>query len=225
MDGHLSALNRKFRMSTEERPIDEAANLITHGVGLFLSLAATIYLMPIVMAGQHLRTLIACGVYCLTLILLYAASTLSHTFHSLELRRLFRTYDQACIFLLIAGSFTPFAAIFLNHDGWWLLLSAMWVLAIIGVLVVLRRRNLSGLAKLPYGLMGWLPAVSLWELYQRAPHDMLFWIVAGGAFYSIGAIFLALDRKVRYFHALWHTLVIAGSICHYVGIIVFVAPD
>lgn len=73
--------------------------------------------------------------------------------------------------------------------------------------------------------MGWLPAVALCELYQRAPLGMLLWIIAGGAFYSIGAIFLALDRKVRYFHALWHTFVVTRSICHFIGVVVFVALD
>lgn len=211
-------------MTTEHRPIDESANLLTHGFGLLLSLAATVYLMQVVIPGQHWRTIAACAVYCATLVLLYAASTLSHAFHDLDLRRLFRTVDQACIFLMIAGSFTPFAVVFLNHGWWWLLLSAMWISAFAGVLFVIRRRNLSGPAKIPYGIMGWLPVLSLHELYLRAPHDMLLWIVIGGAFYSIGAIFLALDRRVRYFHALWHTLVIAGSIAHYVGVIAYAAP-
>lgn len=212
-------------MSSEYRPVDETANLLTHGIGLLLSLAATVYLMPLVVSGHRTRTIVACGVYCATLILLYAASTLSHAFHDLELRRLFRTLDQACIFLLIAGSFTPFAVIFLDHGWWWLLLWAMWLLAFAGVAFVIHRRNLAGFAKIPYGIMGWLPVVALSELYRRAPHDMLFWIVAGGAFYSIGAIFLTLDRRVRYFHAFWHTLVVAGSIAHYVGVIVYVAAN
>lgn len=210
-------------MTSEQRPVDESANLITHGLGLLLSVVATTYMMRLVIPEHQPRTIIACGVYCLTLVSLYAASTLSHAFHDLDWRRLFRTLDQACIFLLIAGSFTPFAAIFLNHGWWRLLLWAMWGLAFAGVVFVLRRRNLSGLAKIPYGVMGWLPVIALGELYRRAPWDMLMWIVAGGAFYSIGAIFLILDRKVRYFHAMWHVLVVAGSICHYIGVLVYVA--
>lgn len=210
-------------MCSEERPIDEAANLITHGFGFLLSVLASVYLMAVVVSTDQLKTFVACGVYCATLISLYGASTLSHAFHDLELRRMFRTLDQACIFLLIAGSFTPFAVIFLNRGYWWLLLLLMWLLALAGVAFVLQRRNLARLAKVPYGLMGWLPAIALGELYHRAPHDMLSWIVAGGACYSAGILFLALDRRVRYFHAVWHTLVIAGSVCHYLGVIVFVA--
>ncbi len=210
-------------MTSAQRPVDESANLITSGLGFLLSVVAAVYLMQLVVPGHQPRTIVACGVYCSTLVVLYAASTLSHTFHDLELRRLFRTLDQACIFLLIAGSCTPYAVIFLNHGWWWLLLWVMWGLAFAGVVFVLCRRDLSGPAKLSYGVMGWLPVVALWELYHRAPLDMLLWLVAGGAFYSIGGIFLALDRRVRYFHAMWHALVVAGSICHYVGVIVYVA--
>ena len=210
-------------MTSAQRPVDESANLITSGLGFLLSLVAAVYLMRLVVPGHQPRTIVACGVYCSTLVVLYAASTLSHTFHDLELRRLFRTLDQACIFLLIAGSFTPYAVIFLNHGWWRMLLWTMWGLAFSGVVFVLRRRDLSGPAKFSYGVMGWLPVMALWELYHRAPFDMLLWLVAGGAFYSIGGIFLALDRRVRYFHAVWHVLVVAGSICHYVGVIVYVA--
>lgn len=218
-------MTKSEQLTPDHRPPDEFANLVTHGFGFLLSVVASGYLMLLVVSGHHTRTIVACGVYCLTLVLLYGASTLSHAFHDLALRRLFRTLDQACIFLLIAGSFTPFAAIFLNHGWWWLLLLTMWLLAFAGVIFAMRRRNLSGLAKTSYGLMGWLPAISLSELYHRAPHDMLIWIVVGGAFYSIGAIFLVLDQRVRYFHAIWHTFVIAGSIAHYVGILVYTASD
>lgn len=208
-------------MSSEHRPVDEAANLLTHGLGLILSIAATVVMMWTVV-GRSTSTVIACGVYGLTLILLYGASTLSHTFHDLEWRRLFRMIDQACIYLLIAGSFTPFAVIFLGHGWWWLILVAMWVLAVAGVFLALRLRNLSGAAKITYGLLGWLPAVSLWELHQRAPLEMLVWLLAGGFFYSSGTIFLRLDQKMRYLHALWHVFVIAGSICHYIAVLVYV---
>lgn len=209
-------------MTSAVRPPDEAANLLTHGLGLLLSVPATVVMMWAV-AGETAHTVVACGVYCLTLVLLYGASTLSHTFHDLERRRLFRTLDQACIYLLIAGSFTPFAVIFLGRGWWWLVLISMWVLAMAGVLFVLRRRDLSDAAKITYGLLGWLPAVSLWELYQRAPFGMLVWLVTGGFFYSVGTIFLRIDDRVRYLHALWHVFVIAGSVCHYIAVLVYVA--
>ena len=215
-------LKGDLNVSGEKRPVDEVANLLTHGFGFLLSIAATVILMRMV-ASESARMIVACGVYCLTLILLYGASTLSHMFHDLDRRRLFRMLDQACIYLLIAGSFTPYAVIFLGRGWWWLVLISMWVLALAGVVIVIRRRNPSGAAKITYGLLGWLPVVSLWELYQVAPMEMLVWLLAGGVFYSTGTIFLRFDHEIRYLHALWHAFVIAGSICHYIGVLVYVA--
>lgn len=209
-------------MSADVRPIDETANLLTHGFGLLLSLPATAVLMTRV-ADKEFPVVVACGIYCLTLILLYAASALSHAFHDMRWRRFFRTVDQACIYLLIAGSFTPFGVVFLMHGSWWLLTAAVWLFAIAGVVLVIRLRNLSGTAMITYGILGWLPAVSLWELYQTAPLEMLLWFVAGGACYSIGTFFLRFDRIAQYMHATWHVFVIAGSACHYIAALQFVA--
>ena len=210
-------------MTSEQRPADEMSNLVTHGLGLLLSLAATFLLMPIVMVGHELRTTLACGVYCLTLVLAYGALTLSQTFHDLELRRMFRTLDQACIFLLIAGSMTPLAA-GLPPSGVVVVIPA----GDVGdgcrrsrVRLAPARSDGSGedhvrCAGLAAGRSG--PGT-----ISSRPLGLLPWIVAAGAFYSIGTIFLALDRKLRYFHALWHMFVVVGSICHYVGVLVYIA--
>ena len=210
---------RPHYASGEYRPVDEMANLITHGLGFVLSLIASVALMSLVIAGGRSADILACGIYCSTLIALYAASTLSHMFHDLAWRRFFRMLDQACIFLLIAGSFTPFAVVYLM-DGWWpLLLVAMWTLAIAGVMLVLRTRNLSTAARVTYGLLGWLPAIALYKLATVASPEVLIWVLAGGAFYSTGTLFLRYDGFARYMHALWHIFVIGGSTCHYVAIL------
>ncbi len=210
---------RPLYASGEYRPVDEMANLITHGLGLVLSLIASVALMSLVTATGRSADILACGVYCTTLVALYAASTLSHMFHDLAWRRFFRMLDQACIFLLIAGSFTPFAVVYLMHGWWPLLLVAMWTLALAGVVLVLRTRNLSTAARVTYGLLGWLPAIALYELATAASPEVLIWVLAGGAFYSIGTLFLRYDGFVRYMHALWHIFVIGGSTCHYVAIL------
>lgn len=206
----------------EHRPVDEHANLITHGLGLVLSVIASAVLMKLVLETSRSIDVAACAIYCGSLVSLYAASTLSHTFYDLAWRRLFRTFDQVCIFLLIAGSFTPFAVKYLKHEWWSHLLTIMWSLAIFGVLLVLFMRNLTPAAKLTYGILGWLPAMSLKTLVDVAPTDVVIWMIAGGFFYSVGAVFLRFDRQVRYFHALWHTFVVAGSTCHYVAILLSV---
>jgi hemolysin III len=205
------------------RPIDELANLITHVFGLVLAIVASAFLMRLAIAFQPLQTVVAIGTYCMSLVALYAASTLSHSFHNLQWRVFFRTVDQACIYLLIVGSFTPIAITYL-WSGWWpILLASMWILTILGVVLVLRMRNLTFIAKMTYGILGWLPIISLKTLFETAPGLLLVWMIAGGAFYSLGTVFLAYDHRVRYFHALWHTFVIAGSVCHYVAILRFVA--
>jgi len=210
-------------LPAEHRPVDEHANLITHGLGLLLSVTASAVLISVALRNPQSINLAACTIYCGSLVSLYAASTLSHTFHDLAWRRLFRTVDQACIYLLIAGSFTPFAVKYLRHGWWPNLLTIMWGLAVFGVLLVLFMRNLTPAAKITYGLLGWLPAISLKTLIDVAPTEVIVWIIAGGFFYSAGAVFLRFDQHVRYFHALWHTFVVAGSICHYIAILLSVA--
>ena len=206
----------------EHRPVDEHANLITHGLGFFLSLPASAVLMTLVVNDHPAINIVACGIYCCSLIGLYAASTCSHMFYDLAWRRFFRTLDQVFIYLLIAGSFTPVAVVFLWHGWWPALLVVMWVLAIFGVLLVLCMRDLTPTAKITYGLLGWLPVILLKTLFDTAPLEMFVWIVAGGLFYSAGSLFLRFDQHVRYFHALWHTFVIAGSTCHYIAILLVV---
>ncbi|WP_298863902.1 hemolysin III family protein [uncultured Gimesia sp.] len=203
----------------EDRPADESANLITHALGFFLSVIASAVLMMLVVQYHQTINIIACGIYCCSLTGLYAASMLSHMFYDLAWRRFFRTLDQVCIYLLIAGSYTPFAVVYLWHSWWPMLLVSMWVFAIFGVLLVLYMRNLTPMAMLTYGILGWLPIISLKTLYDATPLDIFTWIIAGGFFYSAGSVFLIFDQRVRYFHALWHTFAIAGSTCHYIALL------
>jgi len=208
----------------EYRPIDEHANFVTHGVGFLLSIVATAVLMTLAFKSPQTDLVVPCGVYSFSLMALYAASTLSHTFHDLAWRRFFRTLDQACIYLLIAGSFTPVAAAYLDHGWWRYLMWAMWTLAIFGIALVLHMRNLTPIAKITYGLLGWLPIISLKVLFASAPVEILAWILAGGLCYSTGSVFLRYDQRVRYFHAVWHLFVIAGSVCHYAAILLLLRP-
>ena len=210
-------------MSSLERPADEAVNLITHGLGLLLSLGASFFLMRLVaVPDSSPRVVLACGVYCLTLVTLYSASTLSHAFHDIERRRFFRTMDQASVFFLIAGSFTPFAAVFLDHGRWWMLLAAIWALAFAGAAFALFRRDLSRREKFAYGGLALLALLSSRELYLVAPPKVALLLLAGCLCYLVGSVFLALGKKVKYCHALWHIFVLAGSACHYAGIASYV---
>ena len=204
------------------RPADEMANILTHGVGFLLSLAAAVHLMQLV-ANRSIGLIVACALYAATLVMVYASSTLSHLFYDLEWRRFFRTLDQACIFLLIAGTCTPLSVTYLNHGIWPWLLGSMWFLAACGVARVIQVRDLSRSDKSLYGLMGFLPIIGLGEMSRSSPAVLVYWIIAGGACYSIGTVFLMLSARVRFSHAIWHLLVMAGSACHYKAIVLMIA--
>lgn len=209
-------------MTNAVRPTDEMANVITHGLGFVLSLGAVCWLTQRVV-GQSAALVVACEIYAVALLLMYGNSTLSHLFYDVAWRKPFRTLDQASIFLLIAATYTPFAVMYMDHGGWLWLLISMWGLACLGIGRVIYVRDLSRTDKYFYGVMGFLPAVGLAELSRHAPGMVIFWIIAGGACYSLGSLFLRLSASVRYAHAIWHILVIAGSACHYWAILLAIA--
>lgn len=197
---------------------EEGANCITHALGLALSVLGTAHLLGEAYARGDRWQFVGCGIYGLTLILLYAASTLSHSFQDARRRNFWRMMDQVCIFLLIAGSFTPFALTYLR-DGWLLgLLITMWSLAFFGIFFKVAFRRLRNVSTSTYVVMGWLPIIAIEPIITRFPGMALAWIVAGGLCYTVGTWFLTYDHKAKYFHAVWHLLVIAGSTCHYIAV-------
>lgn len=205
-------------MTSAIRPPDEVANLTTHGIGFLLSLLGATWLMVDV-AEKPLPVMAACAIYSVSLLMVYGCSTLSHLFHDIALRQRFRTLDQASIFLLISGTYTPFAIIYWDRSSWRMLLPIMWLVAFGGIWRVLRVRDLSRADKVLFGVMGFLPVVTLVELARVAPMEIVVWIVIGGACYSLGTIFLRLSATVRYSHAIWHLFVMAGSASHYYAIV------
>lgn len=213
--------------SPDTRPVqlsEETVNMLTHGFGLVLSLIGTVALVETAHARGNTLQAIGCWVYGSTLVALYGASTLSHSFENPRLRTFFRMLDQICIFLLIAGTYTPFALTYLWEGSLWALFIAMWGCAIVGIFFKLFFRRLRNVATSAYVVMGWIPIVAIEPLTQRLPAMALFWVLAGGLLYTAGTLFLTHDRKVRYFHAVWHLFVIGGSICHYIAVMYFVLP-
>ncbi len=196
----------------------EGANFLTHALGLGLAVLGTAHLLGVAYARGDEWQFVGCGVYGLTLILLYAASTLSHSFQDARRRNFWRMMDQVCIFLLIAGSFTPFGLTYLR-DGWLLgILFVMWGLAFFGIFFKVSYSRLDNVSTSTYVMMGWLPVVAIDPIITRFPSEALAWIVAGGVCYTVGTWFLTYDHKAKYFHAVWHLLVIGGSACHYMAI-------
>jgi hemolysin III len=202
----------------------ETLNLLTHGLGLILTLLALDRMVVALQGCTSDLRMAGAIVYVVTLVGVYAASTLSHSFRDPRLRNLFRTVDQVCIFFLIAGTYTPWGLTF-NGEGWgWVLLCGMWALAFVGAafkLLVTGRENVSVAF---YVILGWLPVLAVTEIVPKVPVAALAWMVAGGLCYTSGTYFLLRDERRPYFHAIWHLLVIAGSACHFLAILWYVVP-
>ncbi|MFQ5731411.1 MAG: hemolysin III family protein [Planctomycetaceae bacterium] len=197
---------------------DEKANQITHAFGFALSVVGSLVMMPVAF-GEALR-FVACGLYCVTLMAVDAASTLSHSFGEGRLRDRYRTLDQVCIFFLIVGTFTPVALEHLRGVMCWGLLGLMWLIAVVGSV---RRFTRGDRSMWTYLMLGWMPIVAVAPIAASAGTNGAMIVVGGGLLYSTGAVFLAKDGRRPYFHAIWHMFVIAGSACHYLFVYQFVA--
>jgi hemolysin III len=213
-----------YAASALRTPSEEFVGALSHGIGLVLSIAAGITLVTAAMAGGDLTCTVGCSFYAATLVALYAASTLSHLYLPDRLNRRFRSLDQGCIYLLIVGTFTPFALTFLRTPFWLGFYSLVLAVAVGGFLSKTAfAHRLDGSSIWLYVALGWGEGLAIKPLLGAIPSAALFWIVAGGLCYMIGTIFLMLDLRRYHFHAIWHLLVIAGSACHYVAILRFVA--
>jgi hemolysin III len=194
---------------------EEIANSVTHGVGLLLSLAALGFLLFTAVATGDPWRVTSASVYGATLVLLYAASTLYHALPGRRTKAVFQRLDHAAIFLLIAGTYTPFVLVPLRGAWGWSLFAIVWTLAVLGiVLKSVFGVRLAVLSTVVYVVMGWLVVAAARPLAERVPAAGVSWLVAGGALYTLGVIFFAWDR-LRYSHAVWHLFVLAGSVAHF----------
>jgi hemolysin III len=209
-----------------ERHSEELANAATHALGLGLSIGAAVLLLWRVSQFGGPWQVWGCSIYAATLVAAYAASTLSHMFRDPRLRDAYRTADQALIFLFIAGSFTPVAFAWLRSPPWWWLFHAVvWGVALIGFVskaVFSHRVAIGTVSAVLYVLLGWSPLLVGNLVIAACPTDLLLWLLAGGVCYTTGILtFFRYDHRVRYFHAAWHVLVMAGSACHYLGVLFY----
>ena len=204
---------------------EEIAHSITHGIGAGLSIAGLTLLVALAVLYGNVYQVVSFSIYGATLILLYLASTLYHGFRNPRLKRVFKVFDHASIYLLIAGTYTPFLLVGLRGRWGWTFLIIIWGLAILGVsfkaLFIDRFHKLSVLA---YILMGWLSVVMIKELLINISLGGLIWLGVGGVIYMVGVIFYAL-QKIPYMHVVWHFFVLGGSICHYIAVLLYLAPN
>ena len=205
-------------------PSEEYVGAATHGFGLLLSVAASIVLMVQVSTTGNPWSVMGCAFYCFTLVAVYAASTLSHLYLPERLNRLFRALDQGFIYLLIVGTFTPFAVTYLEAPGWLAFYGVVLAVAFGGFLSkTVFTHQLEGVAIWLYVGLGWGEAIAIVPMIGTIPIEAMYWMVAGGLFYTIGTIFLVVDIRKYHFHAIWHVMVIGGSVCHFWAIYRFVA--
>jgi hemolysin III len=213
-------VDSQYRLS----PAEEMANAITHALGLMLSVVGAVVMAMSVVGHADRWRVIGCSVYLASLMAVYAMSTLSHSFQEPRRREFFRALDQGTIYLLIAATYTPFSLVYLRTAPWWILLSAVWGVAFWGFASkVFFAHRLESVSIWPCLLLGWMPVISVPSLAGVVPAAAFWWMLVGGLCYSLGTIFLRFDYKVKHFHAVWHLLVIAGSVCHFVAIFAFVA--
>ena len=204
---------------------EEVANSITHGAGLLASLAAFPALLVTAAARDDRWQLIGGVVFGAALVLLYLASALYHALPAGPAKRAWRVVDHAAIYLLIAGTYTPFTLGALRGPWGWALLTAIWTLAAVGIgakcTVGFRYPRLSTAL---YLSMGWLIVLAIRPLVAHVSPAGLAWILAGGLCYTGGVAFYATDNRVRYGHALWHLCVLGGSVCHFFAVLWHAAP-
>jgi hemolysin III len=203
---------------------EEIANAITHGLGLILAIVGLVVLVIKTATSGSTLHIVSCSIYGGTLVLLYTASTLYHSVQTPRIKRWLRIFDHTAIYLLIAGTYTPFLLVTLQGGWGWSLFAVVWGLALIGVLYKLLA--FGRFQKLSLGLylgMGWLAVVALEPLLEVLPPAGVGLMAAGGFAYTFGVIFYVLQKR-RFFHTVWHLFVMGGSTCHYLAVLLFVVP-
>jgi hemolysin III len=203
---------------------EELASSITHGIGAVLAIAALIVMLIRAASRGDAWLILACSIFGITLILAYLASTLYHALPQPGAKALFRLFDHSAIFLLIAGSYTPFTLVTLRGPWGWSLFGVIWGLAITGILCEVFVAGRLGLVRVAvYIIMGWSMVVATRPMLQLVATDGLLLLLWGGIAYTAGTIFYAW-RRLPYNHAIWHLFVLAGSALHVLAILQYVIP-
>jgi len=203
----------------------ELANSITHGLGAVLSVLALVLLVVLAALHGTARHVVGAAIFGATLVLLYTMSTLYHALRNPRAKRVFKILDHSAIYLLIAGTYTPFCLATLRGGWGWSLFGVVWGLAALGVAfkaVFTGRFEL--LSTAVYLAMGWMVMVAAVPLWRALPAPGMAWLMAGGACYTLGVAFYVWHR-LKFHHAVWHLFVLGGSLCHVVAVLGSVIPQ
>jgi len=203
---------------------EEYVHAVSHGAGVILSAAGLAWMLNLSIESSDPWRIIASCIYGTSLISLFLASTLYHSFHTSPRKHLLKLFDHCAIYLLVAGTYTPFLLVAMRTDtGWWLF-GAVWSLATIGILTKIWFRHRYPLLSLAsYLVMGWLVVLAGPQVADAIGTRGMAWLVAGGVSYTVGALFYMANR-LSFNHAIWHFFVLAGGICHFLAVIWHVLP-
>jgi len=202
---------------------EEIANSVSHGIGLLLALAAFPVLVAAALRYGETADIVGATVFATTVVLLYATSTLFHAFPQNRAKRVFQVLDHSAIYLLIAGTYTPFTLGVLHGKWGWILFGLVWSMAGVGILLkVFGGIRYNTLSTLVYIAMGWVVVIAADTVWALVPGWGIFWLFTGGVAYTLGAVFFLAER-IRYFHFVWHLFVIAGTACHFIAVLWYAA--
>jgi hemolysin III len=204
--------------------MEEKINAVTHGVGTGLAVAGLVALMVSVYGAGDIWCVTSAIMYGVSLVVLYLASTLYHSFTGRKVKQVFQIIDHAAIYVLIAGTYTPFLLILIRGTLGWIMFGVIWGLAVVGILFkTMFAQRFEIMSTVGYLLMGWLVVFLGKPLVMALPTPGLIWLVAGGLLYSLGSVFY-LARRIPFHHAIWHLFVIAGSVAHFITVYFYVLP-
>lgn len=207
---------------------EEIANSITHGIGAVFSIAALVVMIVFASINKNAWQIVSVSIYGTTLIILYTMSTLYHAITNEKAKKVLQIFDHSSVYLLIAGTYTPFSLIILRQNSYkgWLVFGVIWAMAIFGITIYAifpRRFKIFNIGS--YVVMGWVIVFAFPELIQTMTSlnaiNGIYWLFAGGICYTAGIIFYAMKKK-KYFHSIWHIFVLLGSICHFISVMFYI---
>lgn len=214
----MEKLTQRYSMT------EEIINASTHGLGILLSIVGLAVLVAFASLDGSAMLITSCAIFGGTLIFAYSSSTLYHAITNEKAKQIFRQFDHASIYLLIAGTYTPIVLVLLDKTWGWTIFSIIWITAIIGVILkFVYPHKFKKLSVVLYLLMGWFVIVAINQLMENMQSGGLWLMLIGGLFYSVGVIFYVW-KSLPYNHAIWHLFVLAGSISHYFMVLFYVVP-
>jgi hemolysin III len=204
---------------------EEIMHAVTHGAGVILSIAGLSWMLNLSISASDPWRIVASCVYGASLITLFLASTLYHAWPQTRHKQLFKLLDHCAIYLLIAGTYTPFVLVAMrNHTGCWLF-GAIWSLATAGILTKLwLKHRYPKVSLISYLAMGWLVVIAAPQVADAIGSSAMGWLVAGGVSYTVGAVFYA-AKRLPFNHAIWHVFVLGGGVCHFLAVVWYVLPE